>query len=140
MAELQEVEVNSNCKHLIASINSYVCFLYLIMHTLLFKYYGSLKRRIMVDKRHVFGEFMVSLLCLGSKKKMCLFVGVFFVQRDKIAMVSQCSIVRGWQKLDRADEYQVQLCWDLTRPQDIFHLQIYDIQMWPFYIDFMISF
>lgn len=27
MAELQEVEVNSNCKHLIASINSYVCFL-----------------------------------------------------------------------------------------------------------------
>lgn len=73
MAELQEVEVNSNCKHLIASINSYVCFLYLIMHTLLFKYYGSLKRRIMVDKRHVFGEFMVSLLCLGNKKKMCLF-------------------------------------------------------------------
>lgn len=149
MAELQEVEVNSNCKHLIASINSYICFLYLIMHTLLFKYYGSLKRRIMVDKRHVFGEFMVSLLCLGSKKKMCLFsegrikietVVVFFVQRDKIAMVSQCSIVWGWQKLDRADEYQVQLCGDLTRPEDIFHLQIYDIQMWPFYIDFMISF
>lgn len=149
MAELQEVEVNSNCKHLTASINSYVCFLYLIMHTLLFKYYGSLKRRIMVDKRHVFGEFMVSLLCLGSKKKMCLFsegrikietVVVFFVQRDKIAMVSQCSIVWGWQKLDRADEYQVQLCGDLTRPEDIFHLQIYDIQMWPFYIDFMISF
>lgn len=150
MAELQEVEVNSNCKHLIASINSYVCFLYLIMHTLLFKYYGSLKRRIMVDKRHVFGEFMISLLCLGNKKKMCLFSEgkdqnrnwVFFlynVQRDKIAMVSQCSIVRGWQKLDRADEYQVQLCGDLTRPQDIFHLQIYDIQMWPFYIDFMIS-
>lgn len=60
----------------------------------------------MVDKRHVFGEFMVSLLCLGNKKKMCLFSegkdqnrnwGFFLynVQRDKIAMVSQCSIVRG---------------------------------------------
>lgn len=28
----------------------------------------------MVDKRYVFGEFMVSLFCLGSKKKMCFFL------------------------------------------------------------------
>lgn len=74
MVELLEVEVNFNCKYLIVLINFYVCFFYFIMYILLFKYYGSLERRIMVDKRYVFGEFMVSLFCLGSKKKMCFFL------------------------------------------------------------------
>lgn len=55
------------------------------------------------QKTRFFLEFMVSLLCLGSKlEKDVSFsegrikietVVVFFVQRDKIAMVSQCSIV-----------------------------------------------
>lgn len=117
---LQEVEVNSNCKHLIASINSYVCFPYLIMHTLLFKYCGSLKKKGLCSTKDTFGGgggcYGQLTLFRKQEKDVSFFhkgrikidtVVLSFLLRDKIAMVSHYSIVRGWQKLDRADEYQV---------------------------------
>lgn len=116
---LQEVEVNSNCKHLIASINFYVCFPYLIMHTLLLSIAEAWKKKDYVrQKTRLGGGGCYGQLTLFRKqeKDVSFFhkgrikidtVVLSFLLRDKIAMVSHYSIVRGWQKLDRADEYQV---------------------------------
>lgn len=104
MAELQEVEVNSNCKHLMASINSYVCFPYLIMHTLLLR--KPEKKGLCSTKDTLGGGGCYGQLTLFRKqeKDVSFFhkgrikidtVVLSFLLRDKIAMVSHYSIVRG---------------------------------------------